>query len=261
MAKHKLERFDVRVIKRSQVNPAPYNPREISEHALKQLEKSLSKFGLAEPLIWNEQTGNLVGGHQRLSIMDRRAKYPAKGDYELTVSCVSYSLEDEKKLNVWLNNSAAQGHYTQEGLFGLVTEIGSMDEFGLSRGDFEVMFGAAPELKSAEAENEKSAEQVAAEIEAIKQRKKRVRKENADAFEEDCDYGLLVFFASSKDREDFLRSRTLSPTLTRIAADELFPANGTSTGQAGRGAAKDRTAAGSPVASRPDRQTMETATA
>lgn len=223
MAKSRLEKFEVRQIRRSQINPAPYNPREISEHARKQLERSLSKFGLVEPLVWNETTGNLVGGHQRLSIMDRRAKYPAKGDYDITVSRIAVDLADEKKLNVWLNNSAAQGHYTQEALFGLVQEAGSMEEFGLSRGDFEVMFGTAPDLKSAEDENEKSAEQVAAGIDAIKQRKKQVRRENAsDAFEEDTGYMLVVFFESTEARKAFLVAKHLPPDTNRIAAAELF---------------------------------------
>ncbi len=41
------------------------------EEALKGLEASIDRFGLVEPLVYNTQTGNLVGGHQRLKVQQR----------------------------------------------------------------------------------------------------------------------------------------------------------------------------------------------
>lgn len=82
------------------INPAPYNPRrDLSkkDKSYKDLEKSLNEFGNVEPLIWNKQTGNLVGGHQRLRILKDR------GETEVEVSVVDLPLEKEKALNLALN--------------------------------------------------------------------------------------------------------------------------------------------------------------
>lgn len=82
------------------VNPATYNPRkdlQPSDPEYQMLEKSVDEFGLVQPLVWNQQTGNLVGGHQRLKILVTR------GDQEVDVSVVDLSLEKEKALNLALN--------------------------------------------------------------------------------------------------------------------------------------------------------------
>ena len=50
-----------------------------------------------EPLVWNETTGNLVGGHQRLKILK------ARGDKKVKVSVVDLSPAKEKALNIALN--------------------------------------------------------------------------------------------------------------------------------------------------------------
>ena len=46
------------------LKPAPYNPRTISEEALKGLGVSLEEFGDISGFTWNKQTGHLVTGHQ-----------------------------------------------------------------------------------------------------------------------------------------------------------------------------------------------------
>lgn len=60
--------MDIREIERARINPAPYNPRvrlEPGEPEYERLRKNIVEIGLVEPLVWNERTGNLVGGHQR----------------------------------------------------------------------------------------------------------------------------------------------------------------------------------------------------
>jgi hypothetical protein len=71
MARSKLEKYEIKTIHRSQINLAKYNPRFIDEKNRKQLEAGLKKHGLVETLVWNERTGNLVSGHQRIQIMDK----------------------------------------------------------------------------------------------------------------------------------------------------------------------------------------------
>ena len=54
------------------LHPAPYNPRlklRPGDPRYRKLRRSVERFGLVEPLVWNRRTGHLVGGHQRYQIL------------------------------------------------------------------------------------------------------------------------------------------------------------------------------------------------
>ena len=100
------------------INPAPYNPRKDlkpEDTEYKKLEKSLNEFGYADPLIWNETTGNLVSGHQRLKILRE------KGLKEVDVSVVRMDSIKEKAFNVALNKIS--GHWDDIKLKDLFKEL------------------------------------------------------------------------------------------------------------------------------------------
>lgn len=102
--------------------PADYNPRKISPKAMEGLKKSLAEFGAVQPIVVNERTGNIVGGHQRVKAM------AALGQVETTVIVVDLSLTREKALNVALNNPHISGEF-DDGLGDLLDEInGEMPE-------------------------------------------------------------------------------------------------------------------------------------
>ena len=84
----------------SDLNPASYNPRKDLQPGDKEYEKlkrSIEEFGYVEPVIWNKQTGNIVGGHQRLKILK------AQGLKEVECVVVDMPEEKEKALNIALN--------------------------------------------------------------------------------------------------------------------------------------------------------------
>ena len=71
--------MELKMIEIEKLNPAPYNPRKTltpDEPEYAKLERSILTFGEVEPIVWNERTGNVVGGHQRLNVLKRlgRAK-------------------------------------------------------------------------------------------------------------------------------------------------------------------------------------------
>ena len=68
----KFQKFEMATINRAEIKNAAYNPRTITDEARKRLKHTLKdkQIGLVQPLIWNKRNGNLVGGHQRLSIID-----------------------------------------------------------------------------------------------------------------------------------------------------------------------------------------------
>ena len=70
----RFQKFESQDIGREQIQNAPYNPRYIDTAARNKLKEKIKKVGLVETLVWNKQTGNLVSGHQRLSILDELEK-------------------------------------------------------------------------------------------------------------------------------------------------------------------------------------------
>ena len=52
--------------------PAKYNPRKDlkpGDPAYEKIKRSLRDFGYVDPIVWNEVTGNIVGGHQRYKVL------------------------------------------------------------------------------------------------------------------------------------------------------------------------------------------------
>lgn len=92
--------MEIKQIETSRINPAAYNPRielQPGDSEYEALKKSIKEFGYIEPLVWNEATGNLVGGHQRFKVI--MEEQPSS----VQVSVVNLSLEKEKALNLALN--------------------------------------------------------------------------------------------------------------------------------------------------------------
>ena len=59
-------------MKLSDMNPAPYNPRvelKPGDVDFDKLVQSIETFGNVEPILYNERTGNIVGGHQRWRVL------------------------------------------------------------------------------------------------------------------------------------------------------------------------------------------------
>ena len=77
--------------------PAPYNPRQSTAKQEKHLKESLEKFGLVEPIIFNKQTGWIVGGHFRVRELIKL------GVKEVECFIVDLNEADEKELNIRLN--------------------------------------------------------------------------------------------------------------------------------------------------------------
>jgi DNA modification methylase len=71
----------------------------------------MTEFGYVEPIVWNKRTGYVVGGHQRLKILEDM------GETEIECVVVDLDPKDEKGLNVALNKISGDWDY------GLLTEL------------------------------------------------------------------------------------------------------------------------------------------
>lgn len=132
------QKYTVETIKRSEIKNAPYNPRFITREAKERLSASLAEHGLVEPVIWNKTTGHLVGGHQRIEVLDM---LEGNQEYELDVSVIEVPEREEALLNVQLNNSNLQGNWDIDKLADLKMDFDfSFDEMGFDDLDVAFMF-------------------------------------------------------------------------------------------------------------------------
>lgn len=106
-------------ISMEKLKPAKYNPRKDlkpGDPAYEKIKRSLHDFGYVDPVIWNEVTGNIVGGHQRYKVL------VAEGATE--IDCVVVHIEnpqDEKALNIALNK--AVGEWEPKALADLLQDL------------------------------------------------------------------------------------------------------------------------------------------
>ena len=97
---------------------ADYNPRVSLSEDMKEyqkLKKSIETFGLVEPLIVNDRTGVLVGGHQRLTVLKDL------GIENVEVVHVDLDEAHEKALNVALNK--IEGKWDADKLEDLLRDL------------------------------------------------------------------------------------------------------------------------------------------
>ena len=112
----------IRKVPVTDINPAEYNPRKDlkpGDPAYEKLKRSMTEFGYVEPIIWNEETGNIVGGHQRYKVL------VAEGHTEVECVIVKMSPEREKALNVALNK--VTGDWEFEALADLIKDLEAQD--------------------------------------------------------------------------------------------------------------------------------------
>lgn len=89
----------------SDLKPAEYNPRRMTEKQKQDIRNSLTEFGLVDPIIVNTFKGRenvIVGGHQRVKV------WQEMGNKEVDCVEVCLDLEREKELNVRLNANKGQ---------------------------------------------------------------------------------------------------------------------------------------------------------
>ena len=214
-----FQKFEMRSVPRSSIALADYNPRVITDHAKKELRKKMRTVGLLAPVIWNETTGKLLSGHQRLSQLDVLEKYQPGGDYALDVAVVRLDEKTEKEMNVFLNNPSAQGEFDIDMLKEML-DFGDIDlnEMGFEDADINIMFedidiignikdGMAPSEATGQLEDIKNSRKKATD---------KLKKDNEADFyfvvvcrDEREKKALLRAFSTERDDQQFVRSTAI----------------------------------------------------
>ena len=98
---------------------ATYNPRidlMPGDREYENLRRSIMTYGVIIPIVWNKRTNRVVGGHQRLTVLEN------EGETEVDVSVVDLDETAEKQLNVALNK--IEGDWDEEKLSLLLADLG-----------------------------------------------------------------------------------------------------------------------------------------
>lgn len=139
MKENKITQPESREIQRSDINFANYNPRKITQEARKNLKANLKRVGLLGGIVWNEVTGNLVSGHQRISVIDEVNKYnpdTRTNDYLIRVEVVHMDEKTEKEQNIFMNNRSVQGDFDsdmlKDMLDGIDYSLAGLNDFDLN---------------------------------------------------------------------------------------------------------------------------------
>lgn len=176
----------MRRIHRRDIKNFARNPRSITEDARRTLKRNLDVdkggVGLIAPVTWNETTGQITGGHQRIAALDA---LEGSDDYLLDVAVVKLTQTEETQANLLLNNANAQGQWDEDLLAALLksTPDLNLEATAFTVADLELSF-SDPELSSIFTPNAATSA-LMGEVEALKAdstaQKKKTRAGAADS--------------------------------------------------------------------------------
>ncbi len=202
----KFQKGEEKIVLRSQIKEAPYNPRFIGEGAEKRLRRSIRSVGLLGTIIVNENTWHVVSGHQRLKQLDFIEGYPdTKVDYELRVTLVSLDEKQEKSANVLMNNPSVQGEWDFDKLADMVfdSELSAQD-MGFTDADINIMFGSDDRFDDLFGyEDPEDLQKVKATSQEIRDARDTSLKEMEQA--QSSDFYFVVICQDQKVKDDLLK--------------------------------------------------------
>jgi hypothetical protein len=213
-------------INRSQIEPAKYNPRKISEEAKKKLKANIKRMGVMGGIVWNKRSGRLVGGHQKLMILDELQKYDREtkeNDYTIRVEAVDLSDQEEIEQNIFLNNKNAQGEFDNDILSTLLNDI-EVKNTGLDDFDLNLLGFELPSFEIDEVEPEP--------LEEIKPKSKEEKKEDIKAKKEastekavntarEGNTYVMLSFNDYQGKEEFMKRFDLDSNANVISGDDF----------------------------------------
>lgn len=127
--------MELKKIKLTEIKPADYNPRRISDEDFQKLKNSIRTFGLTDPIIVNLKNNTIIGGHQRYDVLvdilleednlaEKEYDLIEKGDIGFVFDVENLTLKNEdyeKALNIALNKIS--GEWDTVKLNSLVEEL------------------------------------------------------------------------------------------------------------------------------------------
>ena len=206
MAKTKYQSATVELVWRSSLKEHPLNPRKLSASAQKKLRASVKEIGVMDTPVFNRQTGNIVGGHQRLHTIDFLEKFAitedgVKNDYQVEVSVVDMTPEQEARALVRLNNQNLQGSWDAELLAELGKQV-SFEEMGFERIDLEFILDGVEGVETM-FEDAAPVKETKGALESIKADRKAMTAEKKVS--QSVDFYMVLVFRDMDEKRAFAK--------------------------------------------------------
>ena len=191
-----FDKYEVIEVHRSQLVHAEYNPRTMRDEARAKLKRSIERHGMLQPPIWNALSKNIVGGNQRVHILD--SLYKSK-DYSLKVCRVEMDEVQEKEANVVLNNYYAQGDWDLNKLKELMgTEGLDVMNTGFTDTDVFRLLGEEPFTQRADST---MLDELATRCREMQNHYDDLKKSTKK--EDNAEFYMVMVFKSMDERDDF----------------------------------------------------------
>lgn len=223
----KYKQSETVVIKRSQINFAPYNPRKEDPEVVKKLKKNFKTVGFLGGIVWNSLSSYLVSGHKRVKTLDIINEYdgtPEK-DYDIKVEVVELDGKTEREQNIFMNSPSAMGEFDMAKMQVLVPEIdykaaglsdADINIYGIAIAQEEISAGVTSVVDDFEEIQRPYEERKA----AVKEMKNQI-KQQADQKVEDIESYVMINFKSYRAKSSFMLRFGFAPDAQFIPG-EMF---------------------------------------
>lgn len=231
--------------KRSEVQIATYNPRKMSEQAKAMLKHSMQRFGVVGGITVNKRTMTIVGGNQKVALLDELLGYP-KNNYKILAVAVDCDKKTEEEMNIMLNSDNVKGEYDAEKMRTIIPDIdykaAGLTEEDLTAFGFDIFASAesevtlskeldslfseynkTPKKSSQEVRNDIEEKQVVAnkkqeaEVKSLNNNKTKIAEKAVEA-----EIYVMVSFDNNKNKEQFLSIYGFLPTEKVIKGEKLI---------------------------------------
>lgn len=206
----KYKQSETVVIKRSQINFAPYNPRKEDPEVVKKLKKNFKTVGYLGGIVWNRLSSYLVSGHKRVQTLDIINEYDGtpETDYEIKIEAVELDDKTEREQNIFMNSPSAMGEFDMAKMKILVPEIdykaaglseADMNIYGIAIAQQEISAGVDNVVDDFEEIQRPYEERKA----AVKEMKNQI-KQQSDQKVEDIESYVMINFKSYRAKSSFM---------------------------------------------------------
>jgi hypothetical protein len=206
----KYKQSETIVIRRSQINFAPYNPRKEDPEVVKKLKKNFKTVGYLGGIVWNRRSSYLVSGHKRVQTLDIINEYDGTPDtdYEIKIEAVELDDKTEREQNIFMNSPSAMGEFDMAKMKILVPEIdykaaglsdADMNIYGIAIAQEEISAGVSTVVDDFEEIQRPYEERKA----AVKEMKNQIRQQ-ADQKVEDIESYVMINFKSYRAKSSFM---------------------------------------------------------
>lgn len=223
----KYKQSETIVVKRSQINFAPYNPRKEDPEIVRKLKKNFKTVGFLGGIVWNRRTSYLVSGHKRVQTLDIINNYDGslEKDYDIKVEAVDLDDKTEREQNIFMNSPSAMGEFDMEKMKILVPgidyeaaglSVADMNIYGISIMQEEMNAGASAVVDDF-TEMQRPYEERKA---AVKQMKEQIRQQSEQKVE-DIESYVMLNFKTYRAKSSFMLRFGFSPD-DKIIPGEMF---------------------------------------